>query len=42
MGKSCIRFKTMDDIPFELIAQLCQKFTVQGWIDLYESQIKKK
>ena len=25
MGKSCIRFKYIDNIPFELIAQLCQK-----------------
>lgn len=42
MGKSCIRFKKMDQIPYELIAQLVSKMSPQDWIDLYESQIKKK
>ena len=42
MGKSCVRFKYMDDIPYELIADLSTKITVQDWIDLYESAIKKK
>jgi uncharacterized protein YdhG (YjbR/CyaY superfamily) len=41
MGKSCIRFKRMDRIPFDLIAALVQKMSVQEWIDCYESQIKK-
>lgn len=41
MGKSCIRFKKMEEIPFELIAKLMQKITVQDWIDLYEKNIKK-
>ncbi|MCZ2083168.1 MAG: DUF1801 domain-containing protein, partial [Flavobacteriales bacterium] len=27
MGKSCIRFKKVEDIPFQLIAELCQKIT---------------
>ena len=42
MGKSCIRFKYMDDIPYELIGQLTQKMSVQDWIDTYESVIKNK
>ncbi|MGB3605909.1 MAG: DUF1801 domain-containing protein [Psychroserpens sp.] len=41
MGKSCIRFKKMDDIPYDLIAQLLEKISVQEWIDIYESTIKK-
>ena len=41
MGKSCIRFKKMDDIPFELIAELCKKITVEDWIKKYEINIKK-
>lgn len=41
MGKSCIRFKKLDDIPYELIAELMSKFTVDQWIDLYEKTIKK-
>jgi uncharacterized protein YdhG (YjbR/CyaY superfamily) len=36
MGKSCIRFKKVDDIPYQLIGDLAKKFTVQDWIDLYE------
>lgn len=36
MGKSCIRFKKMDQIPFELIGELMTKFSAQQWIDLYE------
>jgi uncharacterized protein YdhG (YjbR/CyaY superfamily) len=35
MGKSCIRFKRMDDIPFELIGQLASKISHEEWIDLY-------
>lgn len=42
MGKSCIRFKKAEEIPFELIAELMQKMTVQSWIALYEKNIKKK
>ena len=41
MGKSCIRLKNVDEIPYELIAELCQKLTPNDWIKLYESQIKK-
>ena len=36
MGKSCIRFKKADQIPFELIAELVTKMTPKQWIDLYE------
>lgn len=41
MGKSCIRFKKIDQIPYELIAELVQKMTVQQWIEMYEKAIKK-
>ncbi len=41
MGKGCIRFKKMDDIPYELIAKMAQKLTVQQWIDTYERILKK-
>ncbi|MBX2816868.1 MAG: DUF1801 domain-containing protein [Saprospiraceae bacterium] len=41
MGKSCIRFKKVDHIPYDLIAELCQKMSVKQWIDLYESAVKK-
>ncbi len=42
MGKSCIRFKNVQDIPFDLIGALCSKMTVQNWIDLYSAQFLKK
>ena len=42
MGKSCIRFKNVEEIPFDLIAKLCTKTTVNQWIKTYESIINKK
>lgn len=41
MGKSCVRFKKVDKIPYDLIAELVQKMTVEEWISIYESKIKK-
>src|SRR6056297_394879 len=40
MGKSCIRFKNPDKIPFELIGKFATRMSVQDWIDLYESQLR--
>ena len=40
MGKSCVRFKKMDAIPYALIGQLAAKLSVNEWIAIYESQIK--
>jgi hypothetical protein len=40
MGKSCVRFKKMEDIPFDLIAELMQKYTGVEWVKLYEKNIK--
>lgn len=41
MGKSCIRFKKMDDIPYELIGELASKMTADEWIARYEANYKK-
>jgi uncharacterized protein YdhG (YjbR/CyaY superfamily) len=41
MGKSCVRFKRPDQIPYTLIGQLMQKITVADWIQLYSKQLKK-
>lgn len=41
MGKSCIRFKKIDQIPLKLIGELVKKMTVKDWISLYEGQLKK-
>lgn len=40
MGKSCIRFKKLQDIPYDLIAELIQKMSVDEWINLYEANVK--
>ncbi|MCF8273114.1 MAG: DUF1801 domain-containing protein [Flavobacteriaceae bacterium] len=42
MGKSCIRFKNIDDIPYKLLGQLASKMTVDEWIDIYETRFIKK
>lgn len=41
MGKSCIRFKKIDTIPYELIGQLLVKMTPEDWIGLYEKSFKR-
>lgn len=41
MGKSCIRFKKFDQIPYELIGELMTKMSAKEWINLYESILKK-
>ncbi|MBK8600016.1 MAG: DUF1801 domain-containing protein [Flavobacterium sp.] len=41
MGKSCIRFKKMNEIPFALIGELVGKLTPEKWIELYESTFRK-
>ena len=42
MGKSCIRFKKPEQIPFELIGELMKKMTVKDWIGTYESAFRGK
>lgn len=37
MGKSCIRFKKADHIPYDLIGELIKKMTVENWIEVYET-----
>ena len=41
MGKSCVRFKKMDDIPYELIGELVRKMTPEQWIEMYEANVKR-
>lgn len=37
MGKSCIRFKNPEAIPFKLFGELMSKMSVKDWINTYES-----
>ncbi len=39
MGKCCIHFKKLEDVPLELIAELAKKLTPQQWIDYYENAL---
>ena len=39
IGKSCIRFKKMDAIPFELIGELAAKMSVSEWISVFENNV---
>ncbi|HYO22951.1 MAG TPA: DUF1801 domain-containing protein [Flavisolibacter sp.] len=41
MGKSCIRFKKPEQIPYELIGELMKKVTPEKWIEVYETHLKK-
>ena len=41
MGKSCIRFKKMEDIPFDFIGELAAKVSVEDWILNYEKAFRK-
>jgi hypothetical protein len=41
MGKSCIRFKKMDQVPVELIGELASKMSVEDWIGTYERAFRK-
>ncbi len=40
MGKSCIRFKKIENIPYNLIGELVTKMSANDWIMLYESNVK--
>lgn len=42
MGKSCIRFKNVKTIPYELIAELCRKMSSEEWINIYTKNVKSK
>ena len=41
MGKSCIRFKKPESIPFALIEDLARQMSVADWVRLYEHQLKR-
>lgn len=41
MGKSCVRFKKINELPFKLIGELSAKMTADEWIKHYETTFKK-
>jgi len=42
MGKSCIRFKKLNEIPYTLIAELMKKMSVVDWIEMYEKILRTR
>lgn len=40
MGKGCIRFKKLDDLPLEVIAEAVAKVPVADYIAAYEGKLK--
>lgn len=42
MGKSCLRYKKPEDIPYQLIGELVAKITPDDWIEMYERNFKNK
>ena len=41
MGKSCVRFKKPEYIPYDLIGELMRKMTPSDWIEIYEKELKR-
>lgn len=41
MGKACMRFKKMDDIPYKLIGELSSKITAEEWMAICDKYAKK-
>ncbi len=42
MGKCCIHFKKLEDVPLDLIAELATKMTPQQWIEYYENAFNRQ
>lgn len=42
MGKSCVRFKKLNEIPYKLIGELMKKMSAKEWIEKYEAELKPK
>lgn len=41
MGKSCIRFKKMDQIPYALVGDLVRRISLQQYLDRYSSVLDR-
>lgn len=37
MGKACVRFKSLDDVPLEVVGRTVKRATVKKFIDRYEA-----
>ena len=39
IGQACVRFKKLDDLALDVVADTLRKVTVQDWIDIYERSV---
>ena len=42
MGKSCIRFRKPEALPYDLIAKLCQKITLEDYLEQYVLRVTQR
>jgi len=42
IGKCCVRFKKMEDVPLDLIGKLAAKMTPQQWVEAYEKALNSR
>lgn len=40
MGKSCIRFKKVNELPYDLIGEFCRKMSIEQYIYIYENNTR--
>lgn len=41
MGKSCVRFKRIDDVPFEVVGDAVARLSVEDFIERYEASRRR-
>ena len=41
MGKSCVRFKTADDLPLDAVGEIIASIPAEKWIEIYRSSRKR-
>jgi hypothetical protein len=42
MGKACVRFKSLNDVPLRLVGELATKLTPQQWVEQYERALNSR
>jgi hypothetical protein len=42
MGKSCIRFKKLDDLPLDVIGKAVKRFPLKDYVGSYENAVKSR
>ena len=41
MGKACIRFKTIEDLPLDVVGEAISRMPMQDWVRIYQASRKK-